>query len=732
MNTTTIDKPEDNSISLMIEGMTCMSCAGRVENALRKVKGVVHVSVNLATESALVRVSKAIDVGDLVQAIKDIGYFATQRNQRANNKSNRHVGLAVIFSALLSLPLMAPMLFELFGIHFMLPGWFQMVLATPVQFGFGARFYRAGWKALKARVGNMDLLVALGTSAAYGLSVYQLNTQTSELMPHLYFEASAVVISLVLAGKWLEAWAKNQTASAIRALQVLQPATARVRRDGIDRELAIADVKLGDWVIIRPGERISVDGTIIEGHSHIDESLITGESVPMPKQPGDKVTGGAINTDGLIIVHTDAVGSETALSRIIRLIENAQSAKAPIQHLVDKVSAWFVPGVLTIALITFIGWWFYSGNIEMAIINAVSVLVIACPCALGLATPTALIAGTGVAAKYGILIKDAEALEIAHSITTVIFDKTGTLTQGKAYLVENIPFNIDRDRLLQLAVSMQNGSGHPLAKAVIDAADALSIDSLPATNSKALPGKGITANVDGLELRLGNSRLMSELGIELGELAKPAVQFERWGNSISWLAEVGPNNRILGMFAFGDKIKPSARHAVQRLQALGIYTVLLTGDNSGSAVAVGSALGIEHVVAEVLPDEKATQVALLKQANHRVAMVGDGINDAPALAIADVGIAMASGTDVAMHTAGITLMNGDPCLVVDAIDISRRTYRKIMQNLFWAFGYNLAALPLAAFGLLNPQLAGAAMAFSSLSVIGNALLLRGWKPAGHI
>jgi len=732
MNTATIDKPVDNLISLMIEGMTCMSCAGRVENALRKVEGVVHASVNLATESALVRVNKAIDVGDLVRAIKDIGYFATQRNQRANNKSNRHVGLAVIFSALLSLPLMAPMLFELFGIHFMLPGWLQMVLATPVQFGFGARFYRAGWKALKVGVGNMDLLVALGTSAAYGLSVYQLNTQTSGLTPHLYFEASAVVISLVLAGKWLEAWAKNQTASAIRALQVLQPATARVRRDGIDRELAIADVKLGDWVIVRPGERISVDGTIIEGHSHIDESLITGESVPVPKQPGDKVTGGAINTDGLIIVHTDAVGSETALSRIIRLIENAQSAKAPIQHLVDKVSAWFVPGVLIIALITFIGWWFYSGNIEMAIINAVSVLVIACPCALGLATPTALITGTGVAAKYGILIKDAEALEIAHSITTVIFDKTGTLTQGKAYLVENIPFNIDRDRLLQLAVSMQNGSGHPLAKAVIDAADALSIDSLPATNSKALPGKGITANVDGLELRLGNSRLMSELGIELGELAKPAVQFERWGNSISWLAEVGPNNRILGMFAFGDKIKPSARHAVQCLQALGIYTVLLTGDNSGSAVAVGSALGIEHVVAEVLPDEKANQVALLKQANHRVAMVGDGINDAPALATADVGIAMASGTDVAMHTAGITLMNGDPCLVGDAIDISRRTYRKIMQNLFWAFGYNLAALPLAAFGLLNPQLAGAAMAFSSLSVIGNALLLRGWKPAGHI
>lgn len=732
MNTTTIDKPEDNSISLMIEGMTCMSCVGRLENALRKVEGVVHVSVNLATESALVRVSKAIDVGDLVQAVKDIGYFATRRNQRANNKSHRHVGLAVIFSALLSLPLMAPMLFELFGIHFMLPGWLQMVLATPVQFGFGARFYRAGWKALKAGVGNMDLLVALGTSAAYGLSVYQLNTQTSGLTLHLYFEASAVVISLVLAGKWLEAWAKNQTASAIRALQVLQPATARVRRDGIDRELAIADVKLGDWVIVRPGERISVDGTIIEGHSHIDESLITGESVPVPKQPGDKVTGGAINTDGLIIVHTGAVGSETALSRIIRLIEDAQSAKAPIQHLVDKVSAWFVPGVLIIALITFIGWWYDSGNIEMAIINAVSVLVIACPCALGLATPTALIAGTGVAAKYGILIKDAEALEIAHSITTVIFDKTGTLTQGKAYLVENIPFNIDRDRLLQLAVSMQNGSGHPLAKAVIDAADALSIDSLPATNSKALPGKGIAANVDGLELRLGNSRLMSELGIELRELAKPAVQFERWGNSISWLAEVGPNNRILGMFAFGDKIKPSARHAVQRLQALGIYTVLLTGDNSGSAVAVGSALGIEHVVAEVLPDEKANQVALLKQANHRVAMVGDGINDAPALATADVGIAMASGTDVAMHTAGITLMNGDPCLVGDAIDISRRTYRKIMQNLFWAFGYNLAALPLAAFGLLNPQLAGAAMAFSSLSVIGNALLLRGWKPAGHI
>ena len=717
-------------IDLLVAGMTCASCVGRVEKALLKVPGVLAASVNLATESARIAVTGDADAGVLIAAIDKAGYAATlpaaSRVSAPAAVPNRD-GMKVAFAAVLAFPLMLPMLLEWGGIHLMLPGWLQFVLATPVQFYFGARFYKAGWKAARAGSGNMDLLVALGTSAAYGLSVYQWLT-AGEILPHLYFEASAVVITLVLLGKWLESRAKRQTASAIRALQVLRPESARVRRDGVEIDLPVEQVKVGDLVVIRPGERVAVDGVVVEGASQVNESLITGESLPVDKHPGDKVTGGAINADGLLLVRTQAVGGETTLSRIIRLVEDAQAAKAPIQHLVDKVSAIFVPVVLVLALLTMLGWWFATGELENAIINAVAVLVIACPCALGLATPTAIMAGTGVAARYGILIKDAEALEVAHAVNTVVFDKTGTLTIGKPALAAVHAHGIGDARLLQLAASIQRGSEHSLATAVLDAASARHIEPLPATALSALPGRGLAANVDGLDLKLGSTRLMQELNVDMAPLAAQALSLENTGNTISWLAS---GSTLLGLFAFSDQVKPNAQAAIAHLHSLGIRTVMLTGDNQGSADAVGKLLGIDTVVAKMLPADKTAKITALKGAGARVAMVGDGINDAPALAAADVGIAMSTGTDVAMHAAGITLMRGDPALVADAIDISRRTYSKIRQNLFWAFIYNMIGIPLAAFGLLNPMVAGAAMAFSSVSVISNALLLRRWKARSH-
>ncbi len=716
-------------IDLNIADMTCASCVGRVEKALLKVPGVLAASVNLATESARVTVS-GVEASTLVAAVTAAGYQASvpaPAGGLASAPAPSRDGIKVVFAGLLAFPLMLPMLLEWAGIHLMLPGALQFALATPVQFYFGARFYKAGWKAARAGSGNMDLLVALGTSAAYGLSVYQWLT-AGEMLPHLYFEASAVVITLVLLGKWLESRAKRQTASAIRALQVLRPESARVRRDGVEIDLPVEQVKVGDLVVIRPGERVAVDGVVVEGASQVNESLITGESLPVDKHPGDKVTGGAINADGLLLVRTQAVGGETTLSRIIRLVEDAQAAKAPIQHLVDKVSAIFVPVVLLLALLTMLGWWFATGELENAIINAVAVLVIACPCALGLATPTAIMAGTGVAARYGILIKDAEALEVAHAVNTVVFDKTGTLTVGKPALAALHAHGIDDARLLQLAASIQRGSEHSLATAVLDAAAARHIEPLPATGLSALPGRGLAAQVDGLELKLGSTRLMQELNVDMTPLAAQAVSLENTGNTISWLAS---GSELLGLFAFSDQVKPNAQAAIAHLHSLGIRTVMLTGDNQGSADAVGKLLGIDTVAAKMLPADKTAKITALKGAGARVAMVGDGINDAPALAAADVGIAMSTGTDVAMHAAGITLMRGDPALVADAIDISRRTYSKIRQNLFWAFIYNMIGIPLAAFGLLNPMVAGAAMAFSSVSVISNALLLRRWKARSH-
>ncbi|URF04186.1 heavy metal translocating P-type ATPase [Cupriavidus campinensis] len=734
--------PRD-TIDLNIADMTCASCVGRVERALRAVPGVEDAQVNLATERAAVTVQRgAVDAAALADAVSRAGYAATlvPADEAAAPAGEERADFwsgpwPVAISAALSVPLVAPMVLGWFGIHTMLPGWVQWLLATPVQFVFGWRFYKAGWKAVRAGAGNMDLLVALGTSAAYGLSLWQM-WQTWQMamstghdaMPHFYFESAAVVITLVRLGKWLETRAKRQTTAAIRALAALRPDTAQVRRHGVEATVPLAAVRVGDEVIVRPGERIPVDAAVIEGSSHVDESMLTGESVPVPKRAGDRLTGGAINAEGLLVARTVAVGAETVLARIIRMVEHAQAAKAPIQRLVDQVSAVFVPVVLALAAATLLGWGLVGGDWTAAMLNAVAVLIIACPCALGLATPTAIMAGTGAGARAGILIKDAEALEVAHRVSVVAFDKTGTLTVGKPDVVALIAADGDEAALLARLAALQSGSEHPLARAVLAAAAARGIAPLPASEVRALPGRGIAGVVDGQPLQLGSDVLRAELHADAGPLQAEAERLRGEGRTVSWLMADG---RVAGLVAFGDALKPGAAQAIARLRAAGIRTVMLTGDNPGAAAQVARALGLDAFQAEVLPEAKAARVTALKRDGAAVvAMVGDGINDAPALAAADVGIAMSTGTDVAMHAAGITLMRGDPALVADALAVSHRTVRKIRQNLFWAFIYNVIGIPLAAAGLLNPVVAGAAMAFSSVSVVGNALLLRRWHPAG--
>ncbi|MFL9888045.1 heavy metal translocating P-type ATPase [Paraburkholderia agricolaris] len=746
---------------LAIGGMTCASCAMRVEKALAKVPGVANVSVNLATETATVnpdQMGAGADIEALIAAVRKAGYEATLMAppdaptsvtdtaalasvaQSKRNQTRRELA-AVLVSAVLTLPLVLPMVGEWFGLHAMLSPWLQFGLASIVQFVFGARFYRAAYRAVRAGAGNMDLLVALGTSAAYGISIYELATHGGD-MTHLYFEASAVVITLVRFGKWLEARAKRQTTDAIRALNALRPDRARIRVGADEREVPLAQVRVGTVVIVRPGERVPVDGAVLEGRTHIDESLITGESLPVPKQASDPVTAGSINGEGAIAVTTTAIGAETTLARIIRLVESAQAEKAPIQRLVDRVSEIFVPAILAIAALTLVGWLIAGAGGETAILNAVAVLVIACPCALGLATPAAIMAGTGVAARRGVLIKDAEALETAHRVNIVAFDKTGTLTLGQPSVTAFEALDgIGRDEALALAAAVQRHSDHPLARAVVKAAaespvapvaSITPVAAFTASAARAVPGRGVEADVDGRTLALGSTRWLNELGIVLpAPFVERAKQLEAAGNTVSWLMQRAPlAPAALALIAFGDTVKPSARAAVERLAQMGIKSVLVTGDNQGSAASVAQALGITEFHAEVLPDDKARVIRDLKiRSAGIVAMVGDGINDAPALAAADIGIAMATGTDVAMQAAGITLMRGDPALVADAIDISRRSWRKIQQNLFWAFVYNLIGIPLAAFGLLNPMLAGAAMAFSSVSVVTNALLLRTWRGA---
>jgi Cu+-exporting ATPase len=722
-NLSTVQPP----VTLLIDGMTCASCVARVEKALAHVPGVTGASVNLATEKA--RIDGAAPTSALLAAVEAAGYAARIETADAPTvpaKTGAAAWWPVAIGALLSIPLVLPMFLAPFGIDVMLSGWVQWLLATPVQFWLGARFYRAGWSALRASAGNMDLLVAIGTSAAYGLSLYLLLTQSGHAATHLYFESSAVVITLVLLGKWLEGRARRQTIEALGALERLQPADALVRRDGADVRVPLAALRVGDVMVVKPGERVPADGVVLEGLSHVDESLLTGESLPQAKGPADAVVGGAVNAEGLLLVRASAVGSATTLAQIIRMVEDTQAAKAPIQRLVDRVSAVFVPVVLAIALVTLLAWGVGTGDWQGALLNAVAVMVIACPCALGLATPTAIMVGTGVAARHGILIKDAEALETAHAVDVVVFDKTGTLTEGRPQLLALE--GLDATRLLTLGAAVQQTSAHPLARAVLDEAARRALPVPDATDGRALPGRGVQADVDGTTILLGNRRLMNDLGV----LAGGAEAHEAAGRTVSWLAERrGDAVTVLGLLAFGDRLKPGAQDAVARLVARGITPVLLTGDSARAAQGVARALGITRVHAEVLPADKADVIAALRQAGRTVAMIGDGINDAPALAAADVGMAMATGTDVAMHSAGITLMRGDPMLVADALDVSQRTWRKIRQNLGWAFVYNLIGVPLAAFGLLNPVLAGAAMALSSVSVVANALLLRRWRAAPH-
>ena len=721
-----------------VGGMTCASCVSRVERALRKVPGVTEASVNLATESARVAFDGSLaNEARLRRAIRDAGYAPRTTSEVEATEESKWAGFApVAIGLLLSAPLVLPMIGDLFGKHWMLPAWVQFLLATPVQFILGARFYKAGWHALKALSGNMDLLVAIGTSAGWGLSMWLWLTAAPGTMPHLYFEASAVVVTLVLLGKWLEARAKRQTTAAIRALSALRPETAHVlTATGEEIDVPVAELIVGDTLIVRPGERVAADGIVIEGTSQLDESMLTGEPLPVDKTIDDKLTGGSINGAGRLLMRTTAVGSETVLAHIIGLVENAQMVKAPIQRLVDRVASVFVPVVLVIALVTFVGWWFAKGGLESALIHAVAVLVIACPCALGLATPAAIMAGTGVAAKRGVLIKDVQALELAHKVDTVAFDKTGTLTVGKPRVTRIVATSaVDENELLANIAAIQRGSEHPLANAVVNAADERNINrERVATNVRAIAGRGSAGSVGEREWLIGSVRWMNELGVSLNELEAPLHELQDAGATISAVAMQSANEALptlAGLLAFGDEAKPSAIEALPKLRAAGLRLVMISGDNRNAALAMAKRLGLrdDEVIADVLPGDKAAKIASLKEGGHVVAMVGDGVNDAPALAAADVGIAMGTGTDVAMHAAAITLMRGDVSLVAEALEVSRRTVAKIRQNLFWAFAYNVAGIPLAAFGYLSPVVAGAAMAMSSVSVMTNALLLSRWKP----
>lgn len=739
-----------------IGGMTCASCVARVERSIAKLSGVDAVSVNLATESARITWAQNTSAEDVQtqqarvrRAIRDAGYEPLAAEHLEQAPHGPWVGFApVAMGLVLSAPLVLPMLGDALGQHWMLPAVWQFLLATPVQFVLGARFYKAGWHALLAGSGNMDLLVALGTSAGWALSVWLWLTAPAGAMVHLYFEGSAVVITLVLLGKWLEARAKRQTTDAIRALHALRPARARVISTDGEVDIPIAELLVGDHLVVLPGERFAADGLVLKGQTQVDESMLTGEPLPVLKAVGARVTGGSINGEGRVVVQVVATGTATVLAIIIRLVEDAQAAKAPLQRLVDQVSAVFVPVVLGLALLTLAAWWFTGHSLEVSLIHCVAVLVIACPCALGLATPAAIMAGTGVAAKHGILIKDAQALEVAHKVDTVAFDKTGTLTVGRPRLLSLHSLDgvagLNGQILLALAASLQSASEHPLAHAVMQAAKVQSVSFVPPESAHAVPGFGSEGMVQGRHLLLGSARWMEHLGVAPATWQTQVQTLQAQGATVSVLAERTSSDGVvaLAILAFGDEPKAGVQAALATLRARGLRLVMISGDNAGAAQAMAARLGLlpSEVYADVLPGDKAARVKQLQHndggAPHVVAFVGDGINDAPALAAADVGLAMANldaegqrgGTDVAMQAAGITLMRGDVALVAGALDISARTVAKIRQNLFWAFAYNAAGIPLAALGYLSPVVAGAAMALSSVSVMTNALLLKRWKP----
>jgi Cu+-exporting ATPase len=716
-----------------VEGMTCASCAGRVERALRAVPGVAEASVNLASERASLRLLLPVEDAVLAAALSAAGYRLAALEPEDGPEAAEDAAAAKLrrerrdlaVAGLLAAPFLVGMLGMPLGQDWMPNGWLQLALALPVQFWFGARFYRAAWGALRAGTGNMDLLVAIGTTSAFLLSLVLLVQHGGGHAHALYFEAAVVVILFVMLGKHLEARARRGTGAALRALLDLRPRTARLlAADGSEREVPAASVLPGDLVVLRPGERVPVDGTLEQGEAGLDESALTGESRPVEKTPGSRLATGTVVLDGRLVLRTTAVGAETTLARVAALVSAAQASRAPVQKLVDRISAVFVPVVIVLALATLGGWLLAGAGFEVALLNAVAVLVIACPCALGLATPAAIMAGTGAAARAGILVRDAEAIERGQRITLVAFDKTGTLSEGRPRLAALHPApGTTAEAALALAAALQSGSEHPLARAVLEAGT----DRVPAAESfRALPGRGVEGVVRGRRLALGSPRLLAESGADPGGLAPRATMEAASGRSLAWLLDPEAK-QVLALLAFEDALKPGAAGAVTALRGMGLEVALLSGDNQPAAEAAARAVGIARVAAEVLPQDKLDHIQSWRREGARIAMVGDGVNDAPALAAADLGIAMGTGTDVAMAAAGITLMRGDPALVPAALDITRKTYRKLKENLAWAFAYNLIGIPLAALGLLSPALAGAAMALSSVSVLANALLLARWR-----
>ncbi|WP_240791157.1 heavy metal translocating P-type ATPase [Roseomonas sp. AR75] len=720
--------------TLGVEGMTCAACAGRVERALRRVPGVLSATVNLANEQATIRAFAGVEDAALAAALARAGYRLAaipddaEAEERAAAAKLARQGREVLAAGLLAAPFLVGMLGMGIGRDWMPGAWVQLALATAMFAWFGPRFWRAAWAALRDRTGNMDLLVSLGTGAAFLLSLWSLWRHGTAHVHGLYFEAAVVVLFFVLLGKWLEARAKRGTGAAIRALLAMRPTTAHLlEADGTEREVPAAALVVGDRVVIRPGERVPVDGVVESGEAGADESALTGESRPVEKAPGASLATGTVVLDGRLVLRATAVGADTTLARVAALVAAAQASRAPVQRLVDRVSAVFVPVVIGIALLTLLGWLLAGAGFEDAVLHAVAVLVIACPCALGLATPAAIMAGTGAAARAGILIRDAEAIERAKAVDLVAFDKTGTLTEGRPRLAAlHAAPGVSREEALSLAAALQSGSEHPLAKAVLTAQGAVPVPTIE--NFRALPGRGVEGVVAGRRLALGSGRLLAGCGADAGPLAAAAEAEAAQGRSLSWLIDPA-DHAVLALLAFEDAPKAGAAEAVAALRAQGVQVAMLSGDSKAAAQATAERLGIARVAAEVLPDGKAAQVAAWRDQGSRVAMVGDGINDAPALAAADLGIAMGTGTDVAIAAAGITLMRGDPALVPAALDIARRTYTKVKGNLGWAFAYNLLGLPLAALGLLSPALAGAAMAMSSVSVVGNALLLARWRPS---
>lgn len=722
-------------INLDISGMTCAACSARIEKVLNKMDSV-EANVNLALETAAISYDKEIvSSNDIINRIEKLGYGAKEKVQRAAKEKDREEELRnkkgkFLASVLLSLPLLYTMLGHMpwdFGLpmpHFLMNPWFQILLATPIQFIIGAQFYISAFKALRNKSANMDVLVAIGTSAAYFYSLAEGMKSIGNLhyTPHLYFETSAVLITLILLGKLFEAIAKGKTTAAISKLLSLQAKEAVILRDGKESKVPVEEVKVSDRLVVRPGEKIPVDGVVVSGQSSVDESMITGESIPTEKTIGDSVIGSTINKNGTITMKASKVGKDTALAGIIKIVEEAQGSKAPIQRVADTISGYFVPVVVSIALITFIIWYLAvsPGNFPSALETAIAVLVIACPCSLGLATPTSIMVGTGKGAEMGILFKGGEHLETAHKINAVVLDKTGTITKGKPIVTDFIAYREEK-KVLQYLVSAEKSSEHPLAEAIVQYGMARRSSTLPVKRFSAIPGYGIEAKIVEDEIFIGTRKLMELKKIGYTSYERELLCFEDEGKTAMFIAI---NGEIMGIVAVADTVKENSKAAVNQLKKLGIQVYMLTGDNERTAKAIAGQVGITNVIAEVLPDEKANHVKNLQQKGMKVAMVGDGINDAPALAVADIGIAIGTGTDVAIEAADITILGGDLTLIPRSIALSKKTMQNIRQNLFWALIYNSAGIPIAAFGLLAPWVAGAAMAFSSVSVVSNSLRLK--------